>query len=157
MKDISTFILESDLDNIIAMNLAQLSDNDVIEDMRDYVADNVDPGLVLNIWNDLKKKLGKKTALWIVPPTPDIDDYIDNCKKWADNIIKKYRYLIMILTSSVKHTFLKSCSIRRTITENKNSITDRKIVHIHEIFQSNIIWNTFSKIILHPFLLSPRL
>ena len=36
MKDISTFILESDLDNIIAMNLAQLSDNDVIEDMRDY-------------------------------------------------------------------------------------------------------------------------
>lgn len=92
MKDISTFILESDLDNIIAMNLAQLSDNDVIEDMRDYVADNVDPGLVLNIWNDLKKKLGKKTALWIVPPTPDIDDYIDNCKKWADNIIKKYHY-----------------------------------------------------------------
>ena len=91
MKNISTFILESDLDNIIAMNLAQLSDNDVIEDMRDYVADNVDPGLVLNIWNDLKKKLGKKTALWIVTPTPDIDDYIDKCKKWGDEIIKIYR------------------------------------------------------------------
>ena len=92
MKDISTFIIESDFDDIIRRNLAELSDNDVIEDMRDYVANNVDPGLVLNIWGDLKKKLGFKTALWIVPPTPDIDDYTDNCKKWADNIIKKYHY-----------------------------------------------------------------
>jgi len=96
MKSINEYIneqlvVESDLDNIILMNLRELSDNDVIEDMRDYVANNVNPAEVLEIWNLLKEKLGKNTKAWTVPPTPDIDKYENNCKAWAQAIAKKYK------------------------------------------------------------------
>lgn len=86
-----SFVVESDLDNIILMNLDELSDNDVIEDMRDYVANNVDPAEVLRIWNLLKEKLGRNTKAWIVPPTRDYENYHKNCEKWAMSTAKKFK------------------------------------------------------------------
>lgn len=90
MKNISEYINESEYDEIIKKNLSEISDEDITNEVRDYEGDGLSQKDILTIWNHLKKLNGNKTQVWIVPPTPDADDYNRACVKWAKDTAKKY-------------------------------------------------------------------
>ena len=90
MKNISEYINESGYDEIIRKNLAEISDEDITNEVRDYEGDNLSQKDILTICNHLKSLNSNKTQSWIVPPTPDVDDYNRACVKWAKDTAKKY-------------------------------------------------------------------
>ena len=90
MKNINEYINESGYDEIIRNNLVEISDEDITIEVRDYEGDNLSQKDILTVWNHLKKLNGNKTQVWIVPPTPDVDDYNRACIKWAKDTAKKY-------------------------------------------------------------------
>ena len=90
MKNISEYINESEYDEIIKKNLSEINDEDITNEVRDYEGDGLSQKDILTVWNHLKKLNGNKTQVWIVPPTPDVDDYNRACVKWAKDTAKKY-------------------------------------------------------------------
>ena len=90
MKNISEYINENGYDEIIRKNLAEISDEDITNEVRDYEGDNLSQKDILTIWNHLKSLNSNKVQAWIVPPTADIDDYNRACVKWAKDTAKKY-------------------------------------------------------------------
>ena len=65
MKNISEYINESGYDEIIRKNLAEISDEDITNEVRDYEGDNLSQKDILTIWNHLKSLNSNKIQAWI--------------------------------------------------------------------------------------------
>ena len=104
MKNISEYINENGYDEIIRKNLAEISDEDITNEVRDYEGDNLSQKDILTVWNHLKSLNSNKVQAWIVPPTADIDDYNRACVKWAKDTAKKYG--VAIVVHLLNHCFI---------------------------------------------------
>ena len=94
MRNISDFINENinegTMDNIILQNLAEISDNDIVDDVQAVMGDDLNSADILRIWDFLKKKFGKDLKKWEITPNRDYQKYILACNKWADAVVSKY-------------------------------------------------------------------
>ena len=75
MRNISDFINENinegTMDNIILQNLAEISDNDIVDDVQAVMGDDLNSADILRIWDFLKKKFGKDLKKWEIAPNRD--------------------------------------------------------------------------------------
>ena len=95
MKDINTYLRESlnegALDNIILRNLAEISDNDMADEVKDVMGDDLNSADIIRMWDFLKSKFGKNTKKWLINPEADYQKYILTCEKWAGRIVDLYK------------------------------------------------------------------
>lgn len=95
MKELNTYLQESlnegVLDNIILKNLAEIGENDMAEEVKDVMGDDLNSSDIIRMWDFLKSKFGKNTKKWTIEPAADYQKYILTCEKWAEKIVNLYK------------------------------------------------------------------
>lgn len=96
MRDITSFINEErinedELNYIILKNLVEISDVDIVDEVKTLMGDDTNSSDILRTFNFLKSKFGKNTRKWIITPCADYEKYVDRCRKWAAEVESKYK------------------------------------------------------------------